>query len=132
MLAKHKLDWILEPFTCTKAQKTSNAHIVLGTGLKYGHEISSVGRRQARLPRVPLVPLHPTAAPQSKPHDLTAFRGGASYFDTPWPTFPAPVLVSEGEDRPHLCGNQPVSRVHRLFFTKSFSAMTRSCWLRRW
>ena len=33
MLAKHKLDWLLEPFTCTKAQKTSNAHIVLGTGL---------------------------------------------------------------------------------------------------
>ena len=33
MLAKHKLSWLLEPFTCTSSQKTSNAKIILGTGL---------------------------------------------------------------------------------------------------
>ena len=32
MLSKHKLDWLLEPFTCTK-KMTSSKDLILGTGL---------------------------------------------------------------------------------------------------
>ena len=84
MLAKHKLDWLLEPFTCTKAQKTSNAHIVLGTGLG-GTGTRSVASAVDKLgyPACHSFLYILRLLQMSKPHDLTAFRGGASYFDTP-------------------------------------------------
>ena len=33
MLRDNEMDWLLEPFTCTKRMKTSQTQLVLGTGL---------------------------------------------------------------------------------------------------
>ena len=46
--------------------------------------------------------------------------GENPYAKTAWRQAPEHVGAYFGDAGPNLCGNQPVRRVHRKFFTKSF------------
>ena len=84
MLSKHKLDWLLEPFTCTKKMKTSSKVLILGTGLG-ATGTRSVASAVDKLGFPACHSFHNVVLllQQSKPNDLTAFRHGSSFFDTP-------------------------------------------------
>jgi len=84
LLKEKKLDWLLEPFTCTKSVKTSNVALVLGTGL------GDTGTRSVAkaVDALGVPTCHRTAATlealgASNRRDMTPFASSGAWFDTP-------------------------------------------------
>ncbi|KAH8097690.1 hypothetical protein JL720_590 [Aureococcus anophagefferens] len=84
LLKKKKLDWLLEPFTCTKSVKTSNVALVLGTGL------GDTGTRSVAkaVDALGVPTCHRTTATlealgASNRRDMTPFASSGAWFDTP-------------------------------------------------
>jgi hypothetical protein len=113
LLKKKKLDWLLEPFTCTKSVKTSPVAIVLGTGL------GDTGTRSVAkaVDALGVPTCHQTKATvealeASNRRDMTPFASSGAWFDDPvssvWRrvacSFPNYKIVhtTRGGDRPRL------------------------------
>ena len=84
LLKEKKLDWLLEPFTCTHAVKTSPVALVLGTGLgdtgtrSVAKAVDALGVPTCHRSGATIKALE-----ASNRRDMTPFASSGAWFDTP-------------------------------------------------